>query len=279
MSIPSLENPSITGVAKGLAKGMALVDIVAMASKPLHQSQLVKTSGIPHATTVRLLDVLCQLDVLRVRDNGEYLLGPQVVAWGQSFLNNLDITRLSRSLINSLVERSGETCFIGVIDRDAVLYVAAAHSPQPVRPAAEVGSRNPLHSTGIGKALLAFADDESRTRLLASVRQKKTPHTIVDAELLLEELERVRQRGYAIDDVENEEGVRCVAVPVRDHRGETVAAISVSAPAYRFSIQDVIELAPFVQEAADQLSRQIGYTGPPLINQTAMQDNSTATKG
>lgn len=279
MSNLNLDSASISGASKGLVKGVALVDIISTTTRPLRQSQIVEKAGLPRATVLRLLDVLCQLDMLRVSATGVYALGPRVAGWGQTFLNNLDIVNLARDLMDSLVERSGETCFLGLLDRDSVLYVAAAHSPQPVRPSAHIGSRNPLHSTGIGKALLAFSDVDTQTRLLAGVRSKKTARTIVDTEPLLEELGRVRGRGFAIDDIENEEGVRCVAAPVRDHLGATIAAISVSAPAYRFSMDDIIALAPSVQGAADELSRRIGYVGVPLVQDGTKTEAPTATEG
>lgn len=277
MSSLSLDTTSIPGSAKGLVKGIALVDIVSNAVKPLRQSQIVEASGLPHATAARLLDVLCQLDLLRVGSNGIYALGPRVAGWGQTFLNNFDLANLARDLIDGLVERCGETCFLGLLDRDSVLYVAATNSPQSVRPSARIGSRNPLHSTGIGKAILAFSDDETRDRLLAGIRVKKTANTIVEREPLLVELAHTRSRGFAIDDVENEEGVRCVAAPVRDHGGAVIAALSVSAPAYRFSIDDVMNLAPFVQTAADELSRRSGYTGPVLPRANDENDATTPT--
>ena len=279
MSNLNLDTMSISGASKGLVKGIALVEIVATAIRPLRQSQIVEASGLPHATAVRLLDVLCQLDMLRTSPAGVYALGPRVAGWGLTFLNNLDIVNLARDIMDSLVELSGETCFLGLLDRDSVLYVAAAHSPQPVRPSAQIGSRNPLHSTGIGKALLAFSDEETRARLLGGMRMRKTAGTITETGLLLEELERVRRRGFAIDDIENEEGVRCVAAPVRDHLGLPIAAISVSAPAYRFSLEDVIKLAPSVQRAADELSHRIGYAGHPLAQTSTTTDPSLENEG
>ncbi|MGB4137111.1 MAG: IclR family transcriptional regulator [Microbacterium sp.] len=276
MSTLVMDAVSVSGAAKGLVKGIALVDIVSNAGRPLRQSQVVEASGMPHATVVRMLDVLCELDLLRVDSDGAYGLGPRVVSWGQAFLNSFDLAGLASDLIDDLVARSGETCFLGLLDRDSVLYIAAKNSPHSVRPAANIGSHNPLYSTGIGKAILAFADEEDRTRLLAGPRVKKTANTIVEREPLIAELTRIRERGFSIDDVENEEGVRCVAAPVRDHRGAVIAALSVSAPAYRFSLDDVMGLAPFVQEAADTLSRRGGYTGPSLPRAAAIPGTASA---
>ena len=262
MSKSNVDLASISGSAKGLVKGIAIVDLLASSTRPLRLSNIVEEIGLPHATVVRLLDVLVQLDVVRVDARGVYGLGPRTAAWGQAFLAELDIARLAFDLMEALVEETNETCFLGVLDRGSVLYVAAVSSPQPVRPAATVGSRNPLHCTGIGKSLLAWSSPERREALLSEPLEARTPQTITNREDLLRELERCVERGYVIDDVENEEGVRCVAAPVLDHLGEVVAALSVSAPAYRFSREDVERHGPRVMAAAQELSARAGYRAP-----------------
>jgi DNA-binding IclR family transcriptional regulator len=256
-------NLTVSGSAKSLTKGLSLVDIVANSEKPLRLTDLVQSTGLPRPTAVRLLDVLCQADVLQIDPDGVYMLGPRVAGWGQAFLDRLDVRRYAAEFIEQLVEISGETCFLGVLDGNSVLYIAAENSPQAVRPAARVGSRNPLHCTAIGKALMAARSAEERAALLTEPLVRRTPNTIVDRAVLDEQLAIVQERGYSVDEVENEEGVRCVAAPVRDHRGATVAAISVSAPAYRFSTADLTRLAPKVVHAAAELSTRLGFRGTP----------------
>lgn len=263
MSETKMDLVSISGSAKGLVKGVAIVDLLASSRQPLRMSHLVQELGLPHATVVRLVDVLGQLDVVRVDARGVYSLGPRVAAWGQAFLAELDIARLAFDLMEILVAETDETCFLGVLDRGSVLYVAAVSSPQPVRPAATLGSRNPLHSTGIGKSLLAWSSKERQEELLQGALEARTPNTITDRDELARELARSVQRGYVIDDIENEEGVRCVAAPVFDHLGEVTAALSVSAPAYRFSRADVERHGPRVVAIAQELSVRAGYLGVP----------------
>lgn len=249
---------SATGSAKALVKGLSLVELVAESDRPLRLVDLVGASGLPRPTALRLLEALCQTEVLRLDAGGSYDLGPRVAAWGQSFLDRLDLRSQSVELMEQLVEISGETCFLGVLDRGHVLYVAVVNSPHPIRPAARPGSRNPLHCTGIGKALLSGLNDEQVHDLITVPLERRTPNTETDPVALLEQLQLIRQRGYSIDEVENEEGVRCVAVPIRDHTGAAVAGLSVSAPAYRFSTEDVHRLAPDVVRVAEELSRRLG---------------------
>ncbi|MFD1713360.1 IclR family transcriptional regulator [Amnibacterium flavum] len=262
MSETNMDLSSISGSAKGLVKGIAIVDLLAASPRPLRLTDIAASTGLPHATAVRLIDVLVELDIVRVEARGLYELGPRVAGWGQAFLNTLDISRLAFDIIEDLVDETNETSFLGVLDRNTVLYVAAVSSPQPVRPAARIGSRNPLHCTGIGKTLLAYSSPERRESLLQGDLVRRTENTITDRDALSIELDAIRDRGYAIDEIENEEGVRCVAAPVRDHLGQVVAAISVSAPAYRFTRDHVDRFAPRVVAAAMELSARVGYRGP-----------------
>lgn len=263
MSKTDVERPTrrpSQGVAKALDKGLSLVDMLADGA-PIRVGQLVARSGLPRATVLRLLDVLCDHHVVEIDGDGAYGLGPRLAAWGHRYLDRLDLPEQASAIMDSLATATRETCFLGVRDGLQVLYVAKAAGPQPVQPVAQIGSRNPLHSTGIGKALLAFGTEDVLQRYLQEPLRAKTPNTIIEAGRLREELELSRARGYAVDDIENEEGVRCVAAPVRGHNGDTVAAISISAPAYRFALEDLPELAPYVISAAEELSRRIGF-GP-----------------
>ena len=252
---------SATGTAKALVKGMGLVDVIAEEG-PRRLTELVEASGVPRATVVRLLEVLLEAGVLRTDASGRYDLGPRLAVWGQRFLDRLDIRDLAADLMADLSARTRETCFLGVRQGGRVLYVAKVDSPQAVRPAAVVGAVNPLHSTGIGKALLAHADAETVRRYLEGPLVRRTPNTITDPEALAAELAATRDRGYAIDEIENEEGVRCVAAPIRDHSGEVVAAMSVSAPAYRFASDDLPDVAELVVAAAATLSARLGHHPP-----------------
>lgn len=247
--------------AKALVKGLALVDLVAGLGGPARLAELVEASGLTRPTTVRLLDVLCRAEVLRVDQEGRYRLGPRVAGWGHAFLRDLDLPAAAGDLMAELVELSGETCYLGVLDQNAVLYVHAAHSPHAVRPAATTGSRNPPHCTAIGKVLLSWLPEHRVDAALTPPLPRRTAHTLVEPEAVRTELRAVRERGYALDDVENEEGVRCAAAPVRDHTGAVVAGMSVSAPTYRFSLDDLRRLAPDLRRVADALSARLGYQG------------------
>jgi DNA-binding IclR family transcriptional regulator len=247
-----------SGTAKALVKGLALVEVISTATGPVRLADLVTASGLPRPTVLRLLDVLLEQRAVQSTEGG-YALGPRLAIWGQRYLDGLDVRAHAEEPMRALAQATRETCYLGVRDDRSVLYIAKADSPQAVQPAARIGTRNPLHSTGIGKALLAFAPPEDANAYAHTPLEKRTPNTIVDAERLRAEMQATRARGYATDNVENEDGVRCVAAPIRNHAGEVVAALSVSAPAYRFALEDLPALAPKVLAAAQEISSRIGY--------------------
>jgi IclR family KDG regulon transcriptional repressor len=164
-----------------------------------------------------------------------------------------------------LSQISDETVHLAILDGTDMLYVGKMDSPMSVRMHSVIGARNAIYCTAMGKAVLAFLPSEQRTALLDQVAiTRRTPNTITDRAALTEHLELVRVQGYAIDDIENEEGIRCVGAPIFDHRGHPVAAISISGPAYRLSNSRLEELSQPVAQAGLEISSKLGYLSGSL---------------
>jgi DNA-binding IclR family transcriptional regulator len=251
-----------TGGAKSLVKGLQLVDLIARNERGLTLSELVGLGGLPRPTTLRLLGALEAARVVQTDEHGAYRLGPKLAAWGSVFFDSVDTRRLASDILTKLAESSGETCHLAVRDEDRVLYIDKIDSPYSLRMFSRVGTTVPLHCTSLGKAMLAFFPQADMDRLLSGRLERRTANTITDPRMLIMELGRVRERGYAIDDVENEEGIRCVAAPVFDHRGTVIAAISVAAPITRVTREKAEELGEIVLEAAAELSQRHGFALP-----------------
>lgn len=215
-----------------------------------------------HVSTVhRLLSSLMKRGyVSQNAQTGRYSLGSNVLRLCRAFHGQSDIRAQARPFLQSLMEESGETANLIVLDRDEAVYIDQVQSPHLVRMFAEIGRHVPLHSTGCGKVLLAYQKPEERARIM---REKglpaNTPHTITSPDELEKELAKVRAQGYAIDNEEQEIGVRCVAAPVRDYTGQVVAAISLSGPTTRLSLERIKALAPLVVAACAKLSASLGY--------------------
>lgn len=152
-----------------------------------------------------------------------------------------------------------ETCHLGVMQFPWVVYLEKVESPLAIRMHSEVGAINPMYCTGLGKALLAFSPPDVVDQVCESELEPRTERTITDPARLRVELARIRERGFAIDDVENEVGIRCVGAPIRGHDGNALAALSLAGPETRLTLEVALELGEQVATVAERISRQLGY--------------------
>ncbi len=241
-----------------LRKGLGLIDILAAVERPLGLTDLSRRAGLPKSTVHRLLTSLTATGFVTQETDGRYALGLRLFELGSRVAARLDIRQIARPQLRRLRDMTGETAHLGVVLDDSVVYLEKVDSGQKVQMSSRLGGRNPLHSTALGKALLAFGSQELRERILAGPLPARTPRTLVDPDRLAEELDRVRRRGWALDDEESDPQVRCVAAPVIDATGFAVAAISVSGPSSRVTKRTVRPLAEHVMRTAAAVSRSLG---------------------
>jgi IclR family transcriptional regulator, KDG regulon repressor len=212
------------------------------------------------STVHRLATTLLEYDMLEQnRETGKYRLGLALFELGTLVRRKMDAATESREEMHSLVEATGETAQLGVLDHVSVLYIRIFESRQAVRMSSSVGSRAPAHCTSVGKVLLAHQPAEVVREIADRGLERYTDHTITSAEALLEELASIRARGYAIDDEEFEVGLRGIAAPIRDHTGQVTAAISIAAPVQRMSKKTLQTSVPAVVSTAEAISRRLGY--------------------
>jgi DNA-binding IclR family transcriptional regulator len=224
-------------------------------------SDLARQLDIAKSTAHRLLATLTDESLLEQDPRtGRYRLGLAAFDMAAA-AQSTDLHEAVLSPMTELRNRSGETVQVAVLDGREVVYVERLDSPNTLRLFMEVGRRNSAHSTGCGKALLAFAPADQLDRLLAGwTPEAKTPHTITQIDKLRTELAETRRRGYAINRRESEAGVVSVAAPIRDASTRTVAAISVAGPAERLEPHE-FQLAQATMEVAATVSRRLGYRG------------------
>jgi IclR family acetate operon transcriptional repressor len=160
---------------------------------------------------------------------------------------------------------AAETVNLVIATQDEVVYLDQVESAHLVKMFTQPGMRAPLYCTGCGKVILASRPAEAVDALLGAPMRRHTSHTITTREALEVELERIRRDGFALDNEEMEEGVRCVAVPVFDRRGAVAAALSVSGPTTRMTLQRAMSIAPVAKGIALELSQALGYQSEPLL--------------
>ena len=231
-------------------RAFSLLEHLADGGGSLSLSELGARSRLPMPTIHRLMRSLVAQGYVRQEPSRRYAIGPRMIRLGESATRMLGSWAEPR--LGALVDRFGETTNMAMRDGDAAVYVAQAPSPRSMRMFTEVGRTVMLHCTGVGKAILSQeSDDEVTATLKRTGMPARTEHTITTLKKMLEELEAVRERGYAVDDGEQELGVRCVAVPIAGLPFR--AAVSISGPSSRVTLDEVDVIAPVLQRAAEQL--------------------------
>jgi DNA-binding IclR family transcriptional regulator len=248
-----------TGSAKALVKGIAIINLLAEHKNGLRLTDLVSRIDLPRGTIVRLLSVMIDAHLVRHSQDGRYRLGPQCAVWGADFLAGLELREVASDVMARLAQLSDETCHLGVRDGNSVLYIDKVESQHSLRMVSRVGGSNPLHCTGIGKAILAFIPPDELDEYCSRPLERRTANTIVAPEILRAELQRIRDRGYAVDDIENEVGVRCIGAPVFDHNGDLVGSISLAGPTLRMTWERIEQLTSPIIEGAHELSTRLGF--------------------
>jgi len=238
------------GGVQSLERGVQLLEILADAGGMLGLSQLAARSGLPMPTIHRLVRTLVDVGYLRQEPSKQYALGPRLIRIGET--SSRLIGTWARPHLAHLVDELGETANLAMLESDQVVYIGQVPSRHSMRMFTEVGRRVSPHCTAVGKALLAHLPaDEVRAILSRQGMEAHTEHTITDPGAFMAQLELVRDRGYAVDDGEQEIGVRCVAVPVVG--APSRVAVSVSGPAQRMTDALVERAVPLLSDAARAL--------------------------
>ena len=247
-----------TGGVQSIARAFAVLELIAAHGGAMGLSRLATESGLPLPTLHRLARTLVDLGYLRQEPSRLYALGPRLLLLAESsstMLNSLALPHLRH-----LVDELGETANLAMLDGDQVAYVAQAPGRHSMRMFTEVGRRVHPHCTAVGKALLAeLPPGEARALLERDGMPAYTPTTITDPDLLIAHLEVIRKQGFAVDEGEQEIGVRCFAVAVPDAPGSL--AISTSGPQARMTDDAAARIVPALKRTAREISETIAAEG------------------
>ena len=242
-----------------------ILDILGKSAQGISVGELSMRVGFPKGTTHRLLSSLAYFDYVRKDSTTKnYYLGFKLAELGNRLLNQLDFRTAARPYLINLAERTKETVHMVILDEKEVLYVDKLDSSEhrsSLRMLSMLGARMPAHCTAVGKVLIAHLSEEKLDEIVNNnILTRKTANTITNPDRLMEHLELVRTRGYALDNEENEEGIRCVAAPIQNETGQVVAAISISVPTIRTAKERLeTTLKDQVTETALKISRRLGF--------------------
>jgi DNA-binding IclR family transcriptional regulator len=252
-----------------LQRGLRVLQLFSESPHGLTAKQVAGLSRLPVSTVHRFLANLESADFLNCGADGVYHLGIACFATGQAALGQLDIRHVSLPYLQELNRQTRETIHLTVRHGVSAVYVEKLDSPEQLRIHSRIGASVPLYCTAVGKVMLAYMADNERERVLSQLVLKRlTPNTVGSLQELQAELYRVRKNGYACDLEEHELHIRCVAAPIWDHAGAVNASLSLTAPMVRMAVTRLRQLAPLIQNAGLQISRELGYqtinNRPPL---------------
>ncbi len=252
----------MTRTNDGVERVVDVLELLADEGADLGVTEIGVRIGVHKATASRLLGTLAGRGlVAQDADTGRYRVGLGLVRLAGAALADLDVVRAARPVLEDLSARTEETTNLGVLDQGEVVYVDQVSGPHAITMANWIGRRSPAHASSSGKVLLAFGEPEVRGRLVRGRLARLTDQTITDHAALAVQLEEVARRGYAQTVGELEEGLNVVAAPVFSSSGRTIAAVSVSGPAFRLPAREQPRLGSLVRDSALEVSRRMGYRG------------------
>lgn len=252
---------------KSAARAIELLDLLASAHKALTLTEICHELSLPKSSAFELANTLLECGAIEYDSKTlkTFRVGIKMFQIGASVIAKTDLYREAHNVIERLSKETGATAYLAVEKEKRIVYLDKVEPDFPIRSTCAIGSTNDMHLTGLGKALLAAHSDSEVRKIVGDGELAScTPWSIRSVDALLADLHKTRARGYAFDDREGMEYVRCIAVPVRDHEAKAVAAISAAVLDSRLPDERIPEVSQFVISAALEVSHRLGYIGDHL---------------
>lgn len=260
---PRAEPPASRYRVQVLDRTIAVLQTVADSDTDLAAAEIARQLRLHKSTVHRLLAVLEHYRLIKRSPEGTYRLGTRLIELGECAMARLKLGEHAKPFLRALANETGEGAHITILSGAEMLSIAHVEGRWSLQSLTRTGQRTQVHCTAAGKAVLAYLSDEVCDDVIARLSMvRNTRYTIVKPSALKTELIRVRAAGYAVDDEEFEEGLRCVGAPVFDHRGHVIASVSMAAPVFRLRKERLAQVARLVLAAARGLSDDLGYQGP-----------------
>jgi len=251
--------PAAVPEVRALTRGLRLLEILAAEPAGLALTEITQLAQLSKSSAHRLLQTLIHNGyVSQESSSGRYRPSLKLLQLGSQLAEQASLASLAHPHLSQIAEFTGETVHLVVLEGDDAVYVAKVESPSPIRMYSKIGMRVPLHCTGVGKAILAHLPEDRLLQLADNGRlQRFTDNTITDPAALRRHLADVRRRGYAIDNGEHEEPVRCIAAPLFARDRRVVGAMSIAAVSYRVDLKTLRGWWPLLRSHAEQLNAKL----------------------
>ena len=245
--------------AAAFSKGIAILQMIADSTQPPTIPELVKASGLPRPTLYRLLKALAAEDLVHARHNKTFAVGTRLIQLAGRALEQNDLVRIAEPELDRLCELTEETVHLAIRSGNSVVYIMNRESPKAVRIASNVGGNLPLHSSAIGKSILANLPEDQREEIIDSLEMKQyTKFTSTDKDQLRMDLVGIRENMFATSHQETQLEVQCFASSIFDQQGMPVAGIGVSVPIYRISDRPQTSYVKPLLACCGRITRQLG---------------------
>jgi len=254
-------------IIQSLERALHILDLFDENTPELKISEISVRLNLHKSTLHSLLKTLQKHGYIdQDADSGKYRLGLKLLERGQLLLQSLDIRTVARKTLLDLSKHTGQTTHLVILDGREGVYIDKVEGEKAAIRYSRIGRRVPLHSSAVGKVLAAYSNPEDLKRLMAGYEFfPQTSKTIQDKEAFMEELAAVRRKGYAVDNEENEPGVRCAAAPIFDHAGRAVAAMSISTMVSAVGDEEFLGFVNFMKDQCSIISKQLGYRGAATL--------------
>ena len=246
---------------QSVERAVDILELFSLSETELSVKDISERLGLSKSTAHGLIKTLEHRGYLEQRSmDQKYRLGLRLFELGNMVGAGMELRKIASPVIHELVDKLQETVHMVINDRDEVVYIEKLEGQGALRMYSMIGKRAPLHCTGVGKAMFAFFDEARIDRILQNTELKKfTEYTLDSPAAIKEDLARIRQQGYAIDDEEIEIGLKCVAAPIFNHEGKVIASISCAGPKHRFSEDKMDMIVREVKNAGLAISKNLGY--------------------
>jgi IclR family KDG regulon transcriptional repressor len=241
-----------------LLKTLDVLEAIKQSERGLALADLSRAVQLPRPTVYRILTTLESRGYLDRRTNGEYRMAAKLFSLQRETSIEQELQRAAKQPMEELLAKCKETLNLGTLDGGEVVVIETMESPLSIRMSSKVGNRRYAHSTALGKVLLSGITEEETDRLIqVKGLPKMTPNTITTKAALVKELRKIRKKGYAVDDQENELDGRCLGAPILDSRDRVIAALSISAPVFRMDHERVEGLGPVLRKTCETISSNL----------------------
>jgi len=248
-------------IIQSIDRALQVLELFSLEKPEWGVTEISKALNIYKSNVHNILTTLVERGfVIKDSKTDKYKLGIKFFELGSVVIKNMDLRKIAHPHIEKLSKEFNETVHLGVLDKGRVVSIEREESGQSLSPRIFIGKRAPLHCIAVGKAIMAYlSEDEINFIIKEKGLEKFTENTITTKEGLKNELKKIQKQGYAVDNMEHEEGVRCVASPIRDYNGKVIASMSVSGPAFRINESNIPIIAKKVKEYCDCISEEMGY--------------------